>query len=409
MAAINSNTLTPYAPEYWSNMLAVILKKTTVFRSFVSFRESATLSDGDVVHRPYRTQLTAGHYTKSTALEMIDLASTDESLTINKHNALWFFIDSIDLKQMKKTLRIANAYITDAGDALARREDAFALYEVVNAVKDVDDADITTGGTADTNFTLTSDNVDKVFAKANQLMNESNVKADKRYAVISPAFLNILQIAVASRQTALGDKTTQYQSVGNYWGMDLYVSNNLTFSAIWTPANNPTTAATITIDGVVCKILAALSGTASTSPEFHLCSDTENTLSNISVAINAPRTAITEATDTGYQLPTEASLKKMDAWASTVTATALTVYVKGGGDVTVATSEALDPWTEETAHTMFGRKDAIDMVIQKKPSADTDKGVANGVIGMYWLVWDLFGIKTFNKGTYELIDVLIAT
>lgn len=404
-----ANTLTPYNPEYWSNMIASLLRKKTMFRNICSFREETLLKDGDVVHRPYRTALVAGAYTKATEVTATDAASTDESLTVNQHNVVRLYFDDLDMSQMKKAMQIVNEYIKDAVKALRIREDGFALYEVTNAVSDIDDADMNSGGTADKNFSLTEDNIDVLFTLANQKLDEANVDEDNRFAVISPATYAVLLRALANRQSALGDKTSQYNHKGNYFDFDIYKSNNLTFSAVWTPVDNPTANATITIDGVTCKIVATLSGTATAIPEFHLCSTTAKTIKNMVTAINTPRTAIAEDTDTGYQKPTEASLQKMDRWFAVDGTTYLKVYVKGGGDVTVASSESADLWSEETSHHIFGRKGAIDMVIQKNPGVKMQDSTSNGLLGKTVMIWDLFGIKTFNKGTYELVEALIAT
>ena len=405
-----ANTLTPYNPEYWSNMIAALLTKRTIFRNICSFREETLLRNGDVVHRPYRTALTAGPYTKATEVTATDAASTDESLTVNKHNVIRLYFDDLDVTQMKQAMQIVNEYIKDAVRALREREDGFALFEVTNAVDSVDDADINPGGTDGNNFTLTEDNVDKVYRKAMQKLDENNVDSDNRFSVISPATYSELLGLLASKQTALGDKTSQYNHKGKYFDFDIYVSNNLTFSGVFTPTDNPSNAETITIDGVTCKVVATLSGTASATPEFHICSTTAKTITNMVTAINTPGTAIAEATDTGYQLPTTASLNKMHRWYAEDGTTYIKIYVKGGGDVTCsASSTDVGAWSQETAHHVFGRKGAIDMVVQKKPNVKMQDSTSNGLLGKTAMIWDLFGIKTFNKGTYELIEVLIAT
>lgn len=407
-----ANSITAYAPEYWSNMLAAILRKKTVFRSLASFSEEATLRDGDIVHRPYRTALNAGTYTKGTVLTATDLAATDDTLTVNKHNALFLYIDDIDNMQNKKGAEVANAYIKDAAIALGIREDAWFLYEVKNAQNNVDDSDVSSGGTSDVEVTLTTSNIDKVFTKAAQKLHQQNVDPTEWFAVISPATYQILLERVGARASDFGDNTLEYGRIGNerYFGFKLYMSNNLTYSARFTPTDNPSNAETITINGITCKFVSSLSGTATAIPEFHIASDTANTITNFVTAINAPRTAITEATNAGYQLPTEASMKEMDNWFGVNGTTYFDVYVKGGGDVTVAASSTdVGAWSRERQHHFFGRKGCTDMVIQKAPNVKTQESTSNGLIGTNYIIWDTFGIKTFNKGTYEMVNVKIAT
>ncbi len=407
-----ANSITPYAPEYWSNIMAAILRKRTIWRNICAFTEEATLRDGDIVHRPYRTALVAGTYTKGTALTAVDLAATDDYLTVNQHNAVYFYIDDIDNIQNKKGAEVANAYIKDASVALAIREDAFALFEVYNAVNDISDDDITSGGTDGVAVTLTTSNVDKVFAVAAKKLYENNVEIGDWFAVISPATYQILLERVGARASEFGDNTMEFGRIGEgtYYGFKLYLSNNLTFSARFTPTDNPSNAETITINGITCKFVTSLSGTATAIPEFHIASDTANTIKNLVTAFNANRTAIAESTNAGYQLPTEASMKEMDNWFAVDGTTYFDVYVKGGGDVTVAASSTdVGAWTRERQHHFFGKKGCVDAVVQKNPNVKSQEATSAGLIGTRYIAWDMFGIKTFNKGTYEMVNVKIAS
>jgi hypothetical protein len=73
-------------------------------------------------------------------------------------------------------------------------------------------------------------------------------------------------------------------------------------------------------------------------------------------------------------------------------------------------TETTDSATK-TQHCLFGKKGAIDLVIQQQPNTEklelpqnTDGSVQ---LATQYIVWTLFGIKTFAEGARRLVDVQI--
>lgn len=266
------------------------------------------------------------------------------------------------------------------------------------------------GGTAGNGITLTTSNIDNVVAKINRKLDVNNVpRGRERFWVISPQVYDVIWQRISGKETLLGDATTENGNFGRYGGLELFMSNNLTGSAVWTPVDNPSNGATITINGVVCEFLDTLSGTVNANPEFHICGTLAATITNFVTAIATPATDIAEATNTGYQAPTAASYRKMQDWVGVDGTTYLGIRVKGASYLTLATSEALDVWTaaKQLQRTLAGRKKAIDCVIQKDPSVEMASTVSAGKSGTNILPLTLFGTKTFYQGTLEILDVQI--
>ena len=300
-----------------------------------------------------------------------------------------------------------NAYDTarlnaeEAGKKLGIRMDARFLYEGVNAVSGnvIDDADF--GGTAGNGVAPTINNIDDIFGLAAQLFDEQNVPLDERALVISPYFKKQLWLRIAGKESLLGDKTAEYGSLGEYDGFKLYLSNNLTVSARWTPVDNPADEATISIQGITFTFQSVIGTTAGNILQT---TSTAVTIDNLVALINAGGVG----DEINYYSLSAANKKAVQMWLAVDGTTYFEVFVKGGSTLTLTTSEALDLWSRQVQHCVGMRpKMATDMVAQIDPSVEMQRGVSNGKKGDFALMLSVYGIKTFNQGTNELLNLKI--
>jgi len=266
------------------------------------------------------------------------------------------------------------------------------LAEVTNATSDIDDGDI--GGTAGNSVVVSTSNVNSLFTAASRKLNQLNIKQDMRYAVITPGMLEQIQLYLAGKDTDFGDEVGANGLVGRRFGFEIYVSNNLRFSATWTPANNPTDGDTIEINGVTLEFKAA----PATAGQIDIGGSTAVTIDNIVTLLDDPTT--TTATGIALSADSQALLEGLEATDGTTT---LGIVMPGGGEVAVEASETADPWSAETVYCMFGRKGAIDMVVQAAPSLKIQD--AELKLGVYLIAYDLYGLKTFSDGADALVEV----
>lgn len=373
--------------------------KSTVYKALASSEEQATLSMGQIVDRPYRSNLVVEDYTKGTAASAQDLSATSDQLTINKQKTILMYIDDVDKIQNKWDA--AKVWADEAGKRLAIAIDAEFLYEVVNANNTVDDGDI--GGTSGNSITLTVSNIQNVVAKINRKLDIQNVDVEQknRFWVISPQIKDILWQYIAGKETLLGDKTGEFGNMGRWGGLELFMSNNLTASAVWTPANNPSDEGTITIDGVVFTFQSVIGTTAGNVLQT---TDTATTLASLAALINAPGT--TAADRVAF---TGADLRTVQEMVAVATSTAITVYHKGKSFMTVLSSEAADVWSKQTQHSLAGVKRSIDVVVQQEPDVQMASTVSNGKRGMNVMPLTVFGTKTFNQGKNEIVNVKVSS
>jgi hypothetical protein len=395
------------SPTYWSRRMGFKLYKTNVFRAVANFEEQATLSDGQTVDRPYRSNIATETYTKGTALTAQDLTATSDQLTVNTIRALLMYVDNVDKIQNKYSA--ANLWADEAAVRLANDIDAAFLYQAVSdthtvsgqgvgASDSIDDGDI--GGTAGNGITATTSNVLNIFAKINRKLDVNNVPMDERFFVISPQLRDILWQYISGKQSLLGDSTGQNGNIGTYAGLKLYVSNNLTGSANWVPANNPSNADTITINGITFTFVTSIGSTAG---NVLIQGTTALTITKLVAFINAG--GVGDAVN--YVSVTAANQRVMKDWVAVDGTTYIEVRAKGASYMTVSGSDSTDVWTaaKQIQHCLAGRTKAIDCVIQREPSVEMASTVSAGKSGMNILPLTLFGVKTFNVGKSEILDV----
>jgi hypothetical protein len=399
------------SPTYWSKRMGYKLLKTNIFRSLANFEEKATLSDGQIVDRPYRSNIRTQNYTKGSALTAQDLTATSDQLTVNTIRALLMYVDNVDKIQNKYSA--ANLWADEAAVRLANDIDAAFLYQAVSdthslsgsgvgASDSIDDGDI--GGTAGNGITLTTSNVLNVFGKLNRKMDVNNIPVGDRFLAMSPQFRDILWQYISGKQSLLGDATGKNGNIGQYAGIDLYLTNNLTGSATWVPANNPTAADTITINGIV---FTAQSTIGSTAGNFLITGTTALTITALAAFINAG--GVTTDAGVSNVSVSAANQDVMKDWVAVDGVTYLEVRAKGASYMTVSGSDATDVWTaaKQIQHCFGGRYKCTDCVIQKEPGVEMASTVSAGKFGMNILPLTLFGVKTFNQGKNEAFDVQI--
>lgn len=391
------NTLTPLSPTYWSRTMGIKLYKENVFRNIASFREEATLRDGQEVDRPYRANITVENISRNTALTAQDLTASSDKLTVNKHKGTLLYVDQIDKIQNKWDA--AKAWSEEAAVRLSNQIDAECLYEATSADSTVDYNDLDSGQTAGLPALVTSSNVFKLFTVAGRKLTAQNVPQTGRFAVISPEVHQALVEYVGGKESAFGDRTSEAGNVGRFMGFDLFVSNNLTGSARWTPGNQPSDGDTITIAGITFTFET---GSLDAAGKVKSETSTAVTLDNLVAFINAG--GGDSVPTQGYAL-SAANQRICQNLVAVDGTTYVEVFHKGTANISVAGSDPADTWTYKTQHLLFGQRGAIDLVIQKEPGVEMASTVAAGKLGMNILPYTLFGVKTFYDMKQRILDV----
>jgi len=393
------NSFSADFPEIWAKEQQEVFYKENVAMQVADTSFKSEMSFWDTLNRPYRSANAVQSYTRGTAITINDKTDTQEQLSVNKQFADGFYVDDFDKIQSRYDL-IA-AYARDGWEYLSNIVDSDVLGEYVNAASTVDDGDI--GWTAGNGIALSTTNVLKTISAAKKSLRKLNISATDLFGVISPEFEDILIQYGAGRDTTMWDNANEKGAVMNFYGFDLYVSNQTSGTAVLTMATVPTATNTVVINWVTFTAVTTI-GTAAWN---FLIGTADATRANLAGLINDPTTTSS----------TQVALSTEDAkvFANQITATndntadTLTVIAKWVGTLTVSETlaAAADIWTavNQVQHNLFGKRWATTLVMQSdaRPQVKQvpDKlgvNILNGVL--YW-------VKTFADGAKKLVDVQI--
>lgn len=385
-----ANNLDAFSPEYWSARTQRLLKKKLIAREIASMEEQATLRDGDMVHRPYYSDVVVNNYTKGVDVTVQDVSATDEYLVVNKSKEATVYIDEIDVKQNKYDA--ANKYIDRMTYALKKDIDGAFLQEVLNAEYSMDDGDM--WGTAGNPVTVSVANVFKLFTLTEAKMNANDIEDTKPwFFVITPDVkANIQQTNLVNgfnqADAALRGTLKGMGYLGTWGNFNIFVSNNIAHSNLVT-VSSLAAADTLTINGVTITFAASPSAAGECKP----------TAAALIGMINGVM-----ATAGDYVEFAAADRAKLLAVNASAIANGSDVEIVTAGSVTYAQSGVT--LGGEVAHCWAGQYGCTDMVIQKDVAVQKNKEPKK--TGYNYLCWTLYGIKTFTEGAKRCIDVLVA-
>jgi len=289
---------------------------------------------------------------------------------------------------------------------LATYVDADVLAETQNAFADFDTGSLTTLTANGTPITLNSTTVPQMVSRMPAMLRRNNQNLSNLAIVTdSIAISDMFQYLLGKNAdfvNALFQNGYVNEQVAS---AEVYVSENLTAEAVLSMATQPTANDTVTINGVTFTFVAS-----PTNPgDVDLGGDVDVTRANLTAAINAGAgagTAYIELSAANRRLITKTY--RITA-TNNNTANTMTIIGTGAGRLTLSETftDGTDTWTKNFIHTYFGKKGAIDVVVQKEvkmemlqePKQPGSKNISSTII---------YGIKTFYDGTQKFLDVLIA-
>lgn len=391
-----ANTLTAFNPEIWTPTIQETFLKENVGIALADTQYRTILYEGDVLHKPYGSYPRVQDYTKGTDITVKDISATDDSITVDTTKVASFYVDDIDRIQNKYDAVKENAII--AGRQLSNVIDQAVISEYSNADTALDDGDI--GGTAGSGIALSTSNVSSIFTATSRSLTSLLRTDPNKFAMIGPRALETLQLSLAGRETQLGDTVGMNGKVGDRFGFDLRLSNNLPYSAVLSMATNVSESDTVVVNGVTFTFNATPSGAGSVD----LGSDVDVSRANLAAAINDSGTA-----GTTYIALSADDRQKMEAYGIVATNDndADTLTIAGYGDIVVSETltDGTDAFTSKTQYLLMGIKKATTLIVQKDPGIEFRKAQLR--LGRYVHPWTLFGKGTFVRNRGNLVSVEI--
>jgi len=389
--------------EHFDNAYEEIFNKVLVGKSIANLRFEKKLKYGESVER-FAYDI-SGVRVRSTvrgnASTIDSISDTSELLTINLEKEAVFHISDGEVTQAGP-LNPGEVIGGQVAIKVATDLDARILGETLNAEFDFDTGDLTTGVSTGVPFTLDSTNVPKAVVRMPAKLRSKNQTLTNLCWVIDSYGASDIEQYLMGKSIDLAGYVFKNGYAGTVRGADLIVSENLTGEAVLTDSGTFADGETFTINGVTFTMKTALSSGPAVAGEIVIGADLAASMTNIAAALNAPGT--TTATFTALSAADQETIADLNITA-TKTATTVTIVAVGSGRLTLSETGGSTSWSSNFIHSYFGKKGAIDVVVQDMKKVDmrptADKRGTN-VFTSY-----LAGIKTFADGKKKFLDVLI--
>ena len=393
----------------FDNSYQEIFQKTLVAKDIMNMRLEPMLTYGGSVTRVALDLSNAivRTVTRGSASTIDSITDSAETLTVNLEKEIAFHLSDGEVTQTGplKAMQFA-------GKELARKLaidlDGRCFAEVLNASYTFDNGDLTTGSASGTPITLNSTTVPQITTRLGaKLRNRNNQEVMTNMALVvdSYAASDISQFII-SKNIDLAGAVFKNGYAGDVSTAQMYISENLTGTAVLTTATNPTAADTFTINGVTWTFRA----TPSVAGEIDIGADADATRVLIAAAINNSNAyAAGVGSATAYFEVSAANRLLLSGIVATDDSTANTTTIVGTGTGRLIVSETLtavaDVWSLNYLNCYYGKKGAIDLVVQDSKEVDvrpTADRRGNNIFSSY-----LAGIKTFADGAKKFLNVKI--
>lgn len=341
---------------------------------------------------------------RSGASTIDEVTDTSESLLINIEKEAAFYIPD-GVATQAGPLNPGEEIGRAVGTKVTLDLDGRIFAQIPNATYAFDNGDLTTGSSTGTGITLSSTTVPQMAARMPaKLRNKNNqnlLNQNMVFVTDSYAASDVVQY-IMSKNTDLVGNTFSNGYSGDVMNARMYVSEALPATAVLGLATNPTANDTVTINGVTFTFVSSIGSTAG---NVLIGGDADATRVNLAALINTPGTT----TANGVALSTaDQAIMAQIAATDSPSANTLTIVGTGTGRLTVAETLTAggDTWSSNILHSYFGKKGAIDVVIQDMTPVDmrkcSDRRGTN-VFSSY-----LGGIKLFADGAKRFLNVKIA-
>lgn len=388
--------------EQFDNTYEEIFQKTLVAMKIANTRFQSDLSYGSSVRRVKYdiTNIRVRNVVIGVDRVIDPLTDSSETLTIDKNIGTTFALSTRELKQAGP-LKPGSKVGADVALKTAIAVDGDVLAETVNAFSTFDTGSLTTQVASGVPITLNSTTVPQVVTRLSAFLGRNNQTLTNLALVVDNIATSDLSQYILGKNIDVANSVFQNGFInGEAANAEVYISENLTGEALLTASGNLTAADTITIEGIV---FTAVSSIGSTAGNFLIGGTLTDTLTNLAGLINNPGT--TSATQVALSSANQVKVTDALRLVATSTATTIKLVGTGSGRLVVTKVASVVTITRNFIHAYFGKKGAIDVVIQDKVDMemrDEPRQRATNIISDV-----LYGKKTFSDGAQKFLDVWI--
>lgn len=399
--------LTDFKPHF-DNSYQEVFQKVLVGKEICNTRFEKQLTFGESVERvAYNIDgVQVRDVVRGNPSTIDSITDSAETLLVNLEKEAVFHISDGEVKQAGP-LNPGEVIGGKVAIKVAADLDARIFGEVINASQTFDNGDLTTLVSDATPITLSATTVPQMVtrlpAKLKKGANQTITGTNMALVVDSYAASDIEQYLLG-KQFSIVESVFKNGYAGLISSAQVYVSENLTGEAVLTDSGTFADGETFTINGVVFTMKTALSSGPAVAGEIVIGADLAASMTNIAAALNAPST--TTATFTALSAADASIISEVLKVTAKATATTVTIVCKGSGRLVLSETGGSTSWSKNFIHCYYGKKGAIDLVIQDMKNVDmrpTADRRGTNVFSSY-----LAGLKTFADGAKKFLDVKIA-
>lgn len=218
-----------FVPEIWANQIFDTFKKNLVFGALANTDYEGDIKGfGDTVRINEIGDIAISTYVKNstTAITVSELTDAQQTLYIDQAKYFAFKVDDVDAVQVKPKLMAAAQ--DRAAYNLKDNVDTYIATTLSSSPNFFNGINSTELGSTVTALSCASTLVVVAFSWFDRIMNQNNVPTSGRFIVVPPAIAQQLVMAKIIAETANTPAIAQgVQSAGNFYGFDVYISNNV--------------------------------------------------------------------------------------------------------------------------------------------------------------------------------------
>lgn len=400
-------SITSFKPQF-DNSYEEVFQKALVAKDIMNTRFEPVLKYGASVERVLFdiSAVRVRTVTRGAASTIDSVTDSNELLTINLEKETAFYISDGEVTQAGP-LNPGEEFGKQIGIKVAVDLDARCFAEVLNALFIFDNGDLATMASDGTPITLSATTVPQMVsrmpAKLRYKNNINNLTQDMVFVIDSYGASDVAQYLLG-KNIDLAGYVFKNGYTGDINNAQMYISENLTGTAVLSSAQTPTDGDTVLIGGVVFTFNTTLSTLAGS---VLISGSADAARANLTALVNAPSTTTTYGTalSAADALIISDTLKLVATNSNS--ADTMTIVGTGSGRLILAgtLTNTNNTWTKNFISAYFGKRGAIDLVIQDMKPVDmritTDRRGTN-VFSSY-----LAGIKTFTDGAKKFLNVKI--
>ncbi len=383
-----ANAVSVLNQQKYTKTVQALLQESLICMDLANVDLRASFGNGTTINYPRPQYNNVSQYTKYTAQTVSDVEYTNETMTVDNIPQITFQYDPVD--------EIENAYDVLGEQA---KDNAFRIRQYIEG-KFFEAA--VSSYTTPAAVTVSAVSTDAAFgvtvygAAVAELQN-AGVNDKELCTVVDPFTLQVIGRGALGNTFQVADETYKRGYKGEYCNTMLYMTPNLTGTAILNLATNPTANDTVTIAGVTWTFKA----TPAAAGEIDIGADAAASLVLLAAAVNNTNGyAAGAGSATAYFEVSTANRSKLAGLSAEIVGTTLVLTsIRGYKPVSNGLTAAGDKWGAFSLKTIVMEKKSINLVMQKSVSLAIREGTG---LAMKYTTWGKFGVKTFTEGAERI-------